>query len=275
VPVIFGEEVIALIYLYKTDPSARPFDNQDLQLAIAISHQAALTIQRTRLLKQIQDQQRGRQLLERFLSPQEAAYVLNEYLHIGSLPGLDERKATILFTDIADSTGLAERLGARKFGQILNRYYNDVTEIVFAQCGLVKYSGDGIMAVFGMEEPHPYPEERAVKAGMEIVQLAKEGKISQEAKVYLGVSINSGIVVGGYTGNQDRVEFSVLGDVVNVAFRMQQRARPNRLLIGELTAKALGGKYELRDMDPILVKGRTHPIDIYEVLGERRPSKEG
>jgi len=103
------------------------------------------------LLKQIEQEQRGRQLLQRFLSPQEAEYVLQDYLKSGRLPPLDEREVSILFADIMDSTGLSVRLGAKAFGEILNRYYWDLTDMIFEFGGLVRYAGDGIMAVFGME----------------------------------------------------------------------------------------------------------------------------
>jgi len=104
VPVISGTEVLALIYVYKTRPQSRPFDQRDLQLAVAISHQAALTIQRMHLMNRVQREQLISQLLRRFLSPQEAEYLLKGYLETGQLPELTERTLTILVADIRDSS---------------------------------------------------------------------------------------------------------------------------------------------------------------------------
>ncbi|MBL7164281.1 MAG: FHA domain-containing protein [Anaerolineales bacterium] len=123
VPVIAHEDVIALIYMYKTDPKARLFTQNDLQVGVAISHQAALTIQRMQLMNQVQKEQRVRQVLQRFVSPQETEYLLKDYASQDGLPDPTEKYVTVLFSDITDSTGLAERLGARKFGQLLIGVY--------------------------------------------------------------------------------------------------------------------------------------------------------
>ncbi len=153
VPVMSGEDIIALVYMYKTNLDARPFDQRDLQLAVAISHQAALTIQRMHLLQRINKEQGMRQLLQRFLSPPEAEYLMEEYQATGHLPTLTESWLTVLFADLMDSTGMAERMGVRRFGELLGRFYQDMTQIIFEHGGVLdKYMGDGIMAVFGMNQ---------------------------------------------------------------------------------------------------------------------------
>ena len=130
VPVLSGDEVLALIYMYKTDPTAPAFDQRDMQLAVAISHQAALTIQRTRLIADLQNQQQMQHLLRRFLSPQEADFLLKDYLEHGNLPELKEQTVTVLFADIEESTSLAENLGAERFGKLLARFYQEITKII-------------------------------------------------------------------------------------------------------------------------------------------------
>ncbi|MBU0510170.1 MAG: FHA domain-containing protein [Chloroflexi bacterium] len=266
VPVMSGEDVIALIYMYKTKIGRRPFSQNDMQLAVAISHQAALTIQRTHLLEQLRKEHRGRELLQRFLSPQEAEYMLKDYLRVGSLPGLTEAEVTILFTDIADSIALAERVGAQRFGEVLDRHYRDLTEIIFKYGGVVKYLGDGIMAVFGMLGRKDDPEEHAVRAGLEIIEHVESTDYGEGVDIQVGVAINSGSVMIGYVGTQQRVELTALGDTVNVAYRLQNFARPNRLLIGVETAVGVAGKLHLKDMGMQKIRGRTQPLMVYEVL---------
>jgi adenylate cyclase len=269
VPVIGGDKVIGLVYMYKTDPTKRPFDERDFQLAVAISHQAALTIQRMRLLERVREEQRVRQLLQRFVSPGEAEFIFQHLQTAGSLPGLSERRVSCVFADIADSTGMAERLGPKGFGSVLSRYYQEMTDIVFANNGLIdKYLGDGIMAVFGMTGNQQEHEERAVRAGLAMIE--KIEIMNQELHlpelITVGVGVNTGDVVAGYMGTKQRVELTVLGDTVNVAAGLQVMARPNRVFVGPATMAAIVGKFATRRVGPIVVKGRTRNIQAHEVL---------
>lgn len=275
VPVMSAtEDVIALLYLYKTTKDTRPFDERDLQLSVAISHQAALTIQRMHLLNQIQEEQRGRQLLQRFLSPQEAEFVLQDYLESGHLPPLDEREVSILFADIMDSTGLSERLGAKAFGEILNRYYWDLTDMIFENGGLVRYAGDGIMAVFGMTDGREDHGARAVSAGMAMLDHVDATEFDIEEEIVIGVGINTGIAAIGYVGTQQRVELTALGYTVNVAHALQLLARPNRLYVGPETAVNVAGKIPLRDMGKVGLKGGEQKFHAYEVLRQPKNAPE-
>jgi adenylate cyclase len=267
VPIISGEETLGLIYMYKTDPSSRPFDQRDLQLAVAISHQAALTIQRMHLLDQIQQELRIRELLQRFLSPPEAEYILQDYMRTGRLPDLSEYKATILFTDIADSTELAEDLGPKRFGEVLGRFYQEMTDIIFENGGLLdKYLGDGIMSVFGLTDAPGIPEVRAVDAGLRMLEKLEVINQEEGLNIEIGISINTGPVMAGYLGTKQRVELTILGDTVNVASRLQAQARPNRLLVGPATVAGIVGHFNTQRIGAVTVKGRTKPIQVHEVI---------
>jgi adenylate cyclase len=270
VPVMSGDDVIALIYLYKTEETDRPFSEKDLQLAVAISHQAALTIQRMRLLEKVREEQRAREFFERFVSPTEVQGLVKDYLQDGYLPGLMEREVTIMFADIANSTQLAERIGAQRFGGILNRYYWDVTDTIFSKGGLVKYMGDGIMAVFGMSGGTTTKMDRdlllqkAVRAALGILDHIEVTDYGE--KIIIGMGMNTGKAMIGYVGTPERVEITAVGDVANVAFRLQSLARPNRLLVGPETAMGIAGKMPLNDLGLKELPGRTKPLRVYEVL---------
>jgi adenylate cyclase len=269
VPVLTGEEVIALIYVYKSRPLSRPFDQRDLQLAVAISHQAALTIQRMRLLRRIRKEQRMRELLQRFLPPPEAEFLMQDYLQTGHLPEPAEQTLTVLFADIRDSTGLAERLGARRFGAMLGRYYQEMTDVIFSHGGLVnKYMGDGLMAVFGMSQKRADPEERAVRAGLTMLDKLSGLNRAGEEPIEIGIGVNTGPAMAGYLGNDERAEFTVLGDTVNVAAGLEALARPNRLFIGPGTHAIVHEKFHLRDVGATDIKKRVQPVYAYEVLHE-------
>lgn len=269
VPVVSGDDLLGLIYMYKTDPGSRPFDDNDLHLAVAIGHQAALTIQRTDLIKRVQKEQQIRMLLQRFLSPPEAEYILQDYVRTGRLPGLTEQRLTVLFADMMDSTGMAETMGAKRFGEMLSNYYHDMTSIIFHHGGVLdKYLGDGLMAVFGMNKSEPGPESNAVRAGLEMLETLDAMNRRSPDQINIGIGINTGLVVAGYVGTDERVEFTVLGDTVNVAYQLEAHARPNRILVGPGTTGAVAGKFDLRRVGPVDVKGRTKPVQAHEVMCE-------
>ncbi len=267
VPVISGEDLLGLIYMYKTDSEERPFNQRDFQLAVAISHQTALTISRLKLMERVQEEQRIRQLLQRFVSPVEAEYIFQNFQEIGTLPRLAEHRVSIMFADIADSTGLAESLGPQQFGDLLNRYYQDMTDIIFEYNGLVdKFLGDGIMAVFGITGKWGDHERRAVEAGLAILQHIEEMNRELPEPINIGVGINTGVVVAGYVDTKQRVEFTVLGDTVNVAAGLERLARPNRLLVGPATVAAIVDQYATQRVGSITVKGRTRVIQAHEII---------
>ncbi len=272
VPVIGNEEVLAVIFIYRAGLNIRPFDQRDLQLAVAISHQTALTIQRTELLEQIRREERIHHLLQRFVAPQEAEFLLKDYLQNGQLPRLQERKVTVMFSDIEDSTKLAERLGMQHFAAILENFYNDASEITFKRGGLIRYLGDGVMAIFVESANHPDPEIEAVQTAIELILRGRTtGRLDMERRVVFGASIHTGKAMMGYVGTEERAEFTVLGDTVNVAFRMQEYARPYKVLVGPATMAAIVGKFQTQRIGEVSLKGREKPVQIYEVALDNNP----
>jgi len=267
IPVLGGDEIFALLYLKKERPGTRPFDKSDLQVAIAISHQAALAIQRINLIDKVRKDERARQLLMRFVSPAEVKFLLSDYLESGLLPPLMEQKVTVLFADIEDSTGMAEKMGVRRFANILNKLYADSTEIVFKYHGVFRYLGDGVMAIYTDIPDAPTPEERAVLSGRELLsRISTTGRLDASQRIVMGVAINTGIAMAGYIGTSERAEFNALGDVVNAAFRMQQYARPNRIVTGPATIAAIVDKYRTQRIGAVSLRGRENSMQVYEIL---------
>jgi class 3 adenylate cyclase len=270
VPVVGGDETLGIMYFAKTRPGTRPFSRRDLQLAIAISHQVALTIQRMELIEKLREQQYAQELLRRFVPPDEAEHLIADYLRTGKLPGLRQAKVSILFSDMAGSTALAEQVGPNAFAEILNRYYQDATSIIFKHGGTVRYLGDGVMAIFEDRQhhdlDHALTEQRAVSAGVEILEKISKTDFGNNLSIVIGVAVHTGQAMVGYIGNNERMEFNALGDTVNVAFRMQELARPNRLVVGPATMAAIVNQYQTRRIGAVSIKGREKPIQAYEVL---------
>ena len=148
VPIMAGDELLGLICMMRTHTATRTFVQRDLQIAVAISHQAALTIQRMHLLGLVQAHEQTHRMLLKFVSSSEADNLLSYYSKNGHLPGLKEEKVTVLFSDIANSISIAEHHDLKDFAQILSSFYESAAEITFKSGGTIKYLATGIMAVF-------------------------------------------------------------------------------------------------------------------------------
>ncbi len=266
VPVMSDGQPLALIYLERNRPEAHPFDKREMQLAIGISHQTALTMQRIELLERIRREGQVKQLLLRFVSPIEAEDVLKDYLKTGNLPDLAEKKVTVLFVEIADSTGLAERIGPKKFSSFLSVFYQYATQVVFKNGGMVKYLGDGVLAVFMEAKDKLGPEERAAMVARDIIEFVKKVEPPEHDGAWVvGVAINTGKAMVGYVGTQERAEFNVMGNLIKMTYRMQEYAVPNRIFVGASTAEAIRNKHLVQKAGSLAMRGSDQPVQVYEV----------
>lgn len=266
VPVMSGEKPFALIYLERNRLGAHSFDKRELQLAVGISHQTALAMQRIELLEKIQKEAQVKQLLLRFVSPIEAEEVLKDYLKTGDLPDLAEKKVTVLFVEIVDSTGLAARISPRVFSVFLNAFYQYATQMVFKNGGMVKYLGDGLLAVFMEVRDKQVPEERAALVASDIIEFVKVEEPPEPGRVWVvGAAINTGKALVGYLGTQERAEFNVMGNLIKMTYRMQEYALPNRIFVGASTAEVIRNKFLVQKVGSMPMRGSEQPVQVYEV----------
>ena len=270
VPLWRKDKIIGVIQL----DSIR-FDNQftqdDLELLKAIGSQMAMIIEQANLNEQIRQEEIMRSRLERFHSPQIIEMILK-----GSQETKDnimepkDLTATVLFTDIIDFTQLAEQSSPRETNIILNQYFSTMTDIIFSYDGtLDKYIGDGLMAVFGAPMERENDAERAILAANEMkrqlaVMMAKQE--GHRKKFDIRIGINTGRVVAGNIGSPKRMDYTVIGDPVNIASRLESIARPNQILIGEETYRAVKDKFKIKKIGPKKVKGKRTEIMVYEVM---------
>ena len=270
VPLWRKDKIIGVIQL----DSIR-FDNQftqdDLELLKAIGSQMAMIIEQANLNEQIRQEEIMRSRLERFHSPQVIEMILR-----GSQETKDnimepkDITATILFTDIIDFTQLTEQSPPRETNIILNQYFSIMTDIVFSYEGtLDKYIGDGLMAVFGAPMEGENDAERAILAAKEMKGQLAVMMATQEGnrkKFDIRIGINTGRVVAGNIGSPRRLDYTVIGDPVNIASRLESIAKPNQILIGEETYRAVKGKFKIGTIGPKKVKGKSTEIMVYEVM---------
>lgn len=187
--------------------------------------------------------------------------------------GGTEAKVTVLFSDIRNFTTHSERLSPAALVVRLNEYFGAVTEAVFAEEGTIdKFIGDAVMAIFGAPLPQSDQAARAVRAGLGMLAALERLNETWRARGWeeweIGVGIATGLAVVGNVGSIRRTEFTVIGDTVNLASRLegQNKALRTKILVSEATAATLGGEFPLREHGEIHVKGKERPVKVFEVL---------
>jgi adenylate cyclase len=256
-------------------PGREQFSERDRDLVVAIANFAAVAIERARLTEELRVQGQLRQNLERFLSPNLAQALARYIAQHGRLWEAREEIVTVLFADAQGFTALAERLSPREVQDLLNEYLHALTEVIFRYNGTVdKYTGDGIMALFGAPRlPDDPPDDqhavRAVAAALEM-QAAQRRLVHRwepDRSFAIRIGVNTGPAYTGFFGTRHRLEYTVIGDTVNTASRLEGQAEPGSVLIGEATAGLLGDRFRLEAMGELALKGRQHLVRAFKVLG--------
>jgi class 3 adenylate cyclase/FixJ family two-component response regulator len=184
----------------------------------------------------------------------------------------EEMEATILFSDIRGFTTLAEDLPAPEVARIIGRHLSAMAEVVLAHGGTIdKFSGDAVMAVFGAPDPIPDHAERALMCALDMQarqrELNGEGLAEGLPDLGVGIGVNTGTVIAGVVGGGGRLEYTVVGDAVNVAQRVQSEAAGGEVLA---TATTIGAASEDRiQAEPLghrQVKGRREPVEVFRVM---------
>jgi len=183
------------------------------------------------------------------------------------------QEATVLFSDIRDFTSISEKHGPAETVALLNEYFTIMVDIIFKYKGILdKYIGDAVMAVFGAPFPSDKDSDSAVKTAIDTMVALKEFNCHRKAgikdTVNIGIGINTDNILSGNIGSQKRMDYTVIGDGVNLAARLESANKTYRtnILISELTYKKLKGTYTCREIDVTRVKGKNQPVGIYQVL---------
>jgi adenylate cyclase len=207
-----------------------------------------------------------RRLLERMVSPAVLDQINPDSLQLGG----QQRDITILFADIRGFTSYSEKHTPEALVAVLNHYLAAGAEAVLAQEGTVdKFLGDAVMAWFNAPLPQPDHTLRAVRAALELKAAIEKlhTVLPPEAHLAFGVGIHYGDVVLGWIGTEKRLEYTAIGDAVNTAKRIQENAARNQILISKEAYERVKDTVDARPFAPLQVKGKTQPVDVYEVLG--------
>ena len=222
------------------------------------------------IIEDISSEKRMKSTMSRYMDPGIADQLLEDGADI--MGGLDTT-ATLLFSDLRSFTNITESLGAQGTVRLLNEYFEIMVECITEQGGMLdKFIGDAIMAAFGLPISHEDDEDRGVKAGINMIkrlwewneQREKEGKPPLD----MGLGLNTDKIVAGNIGSQKRMDYTMIGDGVNLAARLESACKQYnaRILISDFTFKKLKGTYRIRYIDDVVVKGKTEPVGVHEVL---------
>ncbi len=268
VPLWEQDDVFGVIYV-DDDDEGQSFHDEDLDLLTAIGNQVAIRIKQEKLFEELKQEAVIRQNFERFHSPDIAEKILEQSREGKEIQQeLQEEILSVLFVDIEKFTNIADVLDPLEVADILNKFYDSMSEIIFDRKGGVnKYIGDNVMAIFGAPIETEDHADQAVTAGAEMIRAAKNlnDELPEHIQFRVRVGINSGQVVHGYVGSREVKEFTVIGDPVNVAARLEEQADPNTMLIGQKTNSLLNNHTETRKFGSFSVRARQDDVIAYRV----------
>ncbi len=217
----------------------------------------------------LEERARIRDVMDKVVSPEVAHELLARGLSLGG----ELREVTVLFADLRDSTALGEQLTPTALLELLNAFLSRMGRAIERERGIVdKYVGDEIMAVFGAPLDLPDHAERAVAAGLGMIAELRQfnAERAPAAALRMGVGIATGTVIAGNVGSSERLNYTVLGDVVNLAARLQALTKEHDvpLLMNETTYAAVETRFTGRCLGTVTVRGRAAPTTLYTVADE-------
>jgi class 3 adenylate cyclase len=269
VPLLYKNEMLGVVY---TDNvlAERAFSPEDLELLNTLGHQAAIAVANARLVDEMKREVVWRANLQRYLPAHLAEKIVDGdiALHLGG----HFRKVTVLFADLVEFTPLTEKLTPETLVQVLNDFFTLMVEVIFRFEGSVdKFMGDCVMAVWGAPLKTSMDELLAVHAALEMQamlylfnrRLAEEGL----PVIRMRIGINTGVAVAGNIGSEQRMEYTVIGDAVNLAQRVEAQAGPGQIFISDGLYREVAPFIRAFEVGTRTLKGKSEPVTIYSVRG--------
>ncbi|MFN3927524.1 MAG: adenylate/guanylate cyclase domain-containing protein [Pseudanabaenaceae cyanobacterium] len=272
VPLKAGDRSLGVLYVDNLS-QVNIYQKEDLEFLTSLANQAAIAIENANLYQQMQKEAAKRARLERFF-PQA---VIRKIEEIGDL-GIVETEVTALFSDISGFTEMAAKMQPRQVITMLNQYFKVMVEgIVFKFEGtLEKYIADALLAVWGSPYSRGDDVERAIKAAIamqwamvKLNQRWAEERTFPQIQIHIG--LNTGLVAAGNIGSEQLIQYTNIGDTMNVASRICSVARAGEILISDATLSKVRGQLTIpvEALAPVMVKGKDQPLQLYRVLWHR------
>lgn len=268
VPMLHQERLLGILHL-DTKLLTNAFTEKDLLLLTGIANQAAVAIDNAEKARKLENDARARRDFERLLPPEIVEQVMSGAVTLER--GGELRDTTIMFTDIRGFTAMSDGADPQEIVALLNDYFERMVEIIHTNNGtLDKFMGDGIMALFGAPLPHTDHAFSAVKASLEMLAEVEHFNESLLARgktpIGIGIGLTTGQVVTGYLGSSRSMEYTAIGDEVNMASRFCGEAAGGQILISEETMRRVKGRVDTRRLS-VTVKGKRGELPVHEVLG--------
>ncbi len=265
---LMGSEGSVLGIIYVDNMTAvNSFGDEDLEFLIAFSGIAAVAIENSQLTERVQREAVVLSNFRRYFAPDlaEAIAGQEEAVKLGG----QKRPVVVFFSDIRGFTSMSENMNPDEIATLLTEYFTEMVEIVFENGGtLDKFMGDAIMALWGAPLADKQAADRAMNAAIGMMttleslnqKWAQEGR---EQQVQIGIGINFGEVFAGNIGSDARLEYTVIGDAVNVASRLCDKAGPGEIMVSEPLYRALTSPPSVEALDPIELKGKAQAVPVY------------
>ena len=256
--------------------SAKRIEHGDYTQAVTIKQRdelGRLSHSFNKMMKGLAERRQVRSLLGKVVSPAIADELLKKDIELGG----EERKVTVLFSDIRNFTSLCEDRAPKEILAFLNTYLTSISDVIEKHHGVIdKYIGDAVMALYGAPIQRTDDEPRAVKSAMEMCSALDavniELKKTNKPLLAVGVGINTDIVVAGNMGSKARLNYTVIGDGVNLASRLEGLTKQyGVLIIVSESCKQACPDFVFRELDKVRVKGKSEPVTIFEPLSLTKP----
>jgi adenylate cyclase len=225
------------------------------------------------MIEDISSEKRMKSTMSRYMDPELADQLMTSGASNEEIMGGKQSVGTVLFSDVRSFTTITEELGAQGTVKLLNEYFTIMVDCITDEGGMLdKFIGDAMMCIFGTPVPHDDDPDRAVRAAIRMMtdlKVFNDKRVNEGKKpIDHGMGINTDSIVSGNIGSPKRMDYTVIGDGVNLAARIESACKQYgaHILISEFTYKAVKATYRTRQVDYVIVKGKTEPVGVYEVL---------
>ncbi len=273
VPIWTKNSIYGLIYIDTTE-FTQMFQEKDLEVLSIIANFTGLSIEGINSLNKLEREKKIRARLERYHSPSVVSRIMaSQDAATMEIMAYRETEASVLFMDIVGFSSRVEKMNPVEIGVLLNNFFSEMTDIIFQHNGtLDKYIGDEIMAVFGVPFEIDNHAELSITTALEMMEKVEEmsRQVQSKDKIEIRIGINSGKMISGDFGSPKRLDYTVLGNTVNIASRLESSvAGTNEIVVSEATYKLTRDLFEFKGLGEKQIKGLSVPVETYRVIRKK------
>ena len=269
VPLLHADELLGVMHL-DSQIASNAFSEKDLQICTGMAAQAAVAIQNARLAKRIEQEAQTRALFSRLIPPAVVEQVVKGELTLERGGRLSE--ITMLYSDIRGFTSMADGRPPEEVVNTLNEYFEVMVDVLFQHSGtLDKFVGDEIIGLFGAPIPIDDASFKSIQCALDMMRSLQEFNRTRAAEnlapIHIGIGINTGKVITGAIGSTRALQYTAIGDAMNVASRLVDIAKPGEIILSAETYGKLADRIDAVALPPVKIKGKADEQKIYRLIG--------